>query len=81
MLIELGIMEYQLILPFIYPITYQIRNIMHQNTKPFYDTFISYLGYLLGGIVYLIIKYRSRKEYNDKEALFKKKIMILMKKR
>ena len=70
MLIELGIMEYQLILPFIYPITYQIRNIMHQNNKPFYDIFINYLGYLLSGIVYLIIKYRSKNNYNDKETLF-----------
>jgi len=63
-------MEYQLILPFIYPITYQIRNIMHQNNKPFYDIFINYLGYLLSGIVYLIIKYRSKNNYNDKETLF-----------
>jgi len=70
MLIELGIMEYQLIFPFIYPITYQIRNIMHQNNKPFYDIFINYLGYLLSGIVYLIIKYRSKNNYNDKETLF-----------
>ena len=51
MLIELGIISYKLILPLIYPFTYHIRRIIHQNDKPFYDIFTSFLGYLLSGIV------------------------------
>ena len=59
MLIELGIISYQLILPFIYPFTFHIRRIIHQNDKPFYDIFTSFLGYLLSGIVLVIIDHRT----------------------
>ena len=61
MLIELGIISYQLILPLIYPFTYHIRRIIHQNDKPFYDIFTSFLGYLLSGIVFIIIEHRTKR--------------------
>jgi len=61
MLIELGIISYKLILPLIYPFTYHIRRIIHQNDKPFYDIFTSFLGYLLSGIVFIIIEHRTKR--------------------
>ena len=67
MLIELGIISYQLILPFIYPFTFHIRRIIHQNDKPFYDIFTSFLGYLLSGIVLVIIDYRTKRSSFDIE--------------
>ena len=69
MLIELGIIEYQLILPLIYPFTYNIRNIIHQNDKPFYDIFTHFLGYLLNGIVFIIIEYRTKRSSIDIEKV------------
>ena len=60
MLIELGIINYQIILPLIYPLTFHIRRIIHQNDKPFYDIFTHFLGYLLSGIVFIIIEYRTK---------------------
>ena len=61
MLIELGIINYQLILPLIYPLTFHIRRIIHQNDKPFYDIFTHFLGYLLSGIVFIIIEHRTKR--------------------
>ena len=69
MLIELGIIEYQLILPLIYPFTYNIRKIIHQNDKPFYDIFTRFLGYLLNGIVFIIIEYRTKRSSIDIEKV------------
>ena len=69
MLIELGIIEYQLILPLIYPFTYNIRKIIHQNDKPFYDIFTHFLGYLLNGIVFIIIEYRTKRSSIDIEKV------------
>jgi len=73
MLIELGIIEYKLIVPLIYPFTHQIRMIIHQKDKPFYNIFTHFLGYLLSGIVFLIIKQRIKSSIN-KETLFENKV-------
>ena len=67
MLIEFGILNYKLIIPLIYPFFYQIRRIIHKNSKPFYELFANFLGYLFGGIIYLIVKYRIRKTSKKKE--------------
>ena len=69
MLIELGIIEYQLLLPIIYPFTHHIRRFIHQKDKPFYDIFTNFLGYLLSGIVFLFIKHNIRTSSIDNEIL------------
>ena len=65
MLIQLGIINYKLILPFIHPIFLQIRKLIHKNDKtPFLEFFTNYCGYLCHGIVYLIILKRSKNVQN-----------------
>ena len=62
MWIEFGIINYKLILPFVYPFLFQIRKFIHKNDKrAFYEFFTNYLGYLSHGIVYLIILKRTQK--------------------
>ena len=61
MLIQFGIISYKLILPFIYPFFFQLRKFIHKDDKtPFFEFFTNYLGYLLHGIVYLIIIKRMK---------------------
>ena len=68
MWIECGIINYKLIIPFIYPIFHPIRILIHKHEeKPILEPFVAYIGYLLSGFIYLIIKYRMRK----KDALLK----------
>ena len=67
MWIELGIINYKLIIPFIYPFFYQIRRLIHKEDKrPLFEFFANYCGYLLGGIIYLIVKYRMKRKKDDK---------------
>ena len=62
MLLEFGIINYQLIIPFIYPFFYQIRRVIHsEDKKPFYEFFTNYCGYLFSGLIYLIITSRMKK--------------------
>ena len=68
MWIECGIINYKLIIPFIYPALFQIRMIIHKGEeKPFLIFFTNYLGYLFSGLIYLIIKYRMKKVELSKE--------------
>ena len=76
MLIELGIIEYQLIFPLIYPIIFHIRRIFHQNDKPFYKTFTCFLGYLLSGIVFIIIEYRAKRLSINAQAIYDERSQI-----
>ena len=63
MIIEPGIITYKLIIPLIYPFLYQIRRYIHKtDEKPFYEFFTNYCGYLLSGLIYLIVKYRMKKK-------------------
>ena len=56
------LINYKLIIPFIYPFLYQIRKLIHQNDeKPFYEFFTNYCGYFFSGLIYLIIVCRMRK--------------------
>ena len=62
MLIQFGIINYKLILPFIYPFFFQLIKFIHKDDKrPFYLYFTSYLGYIFHGIIYLIIIKRMKK--------------------
>ena len=65
MFLQLGIINYKLLLPFIYPIFIQIRRLIHKNDKtPFFEFFTNYCGYLCHGIIYLIIVKRSKLRHN-----------------
>ena len=73
MWIECGIINYKLIMPLIYPALFQIRIIIHKDEeKPFKIFFTNYLGYLFIDLIYLIIKYRIKKnEISDKDKINK----------
>ena len=67
MLIELGRINYKLLIPLIYPIFYQIRLIIHKDSNPFYIIFTNYLGYLFSGLIYILIKCRMKKKHNSSD--------------
>ena len=67
MFIELGILNLKLLIPLMYPLFYQIRRYIHKNSNPFYVLFTDFIGYLFGGIIFLIIKFRMRKINKKKE--------------
>ena len=65
MLIECNRLEYQLFIPFIFPIFLQIKTFISTKYKniednPFYKLFRLYLSYLLSAIFLLIIKLRTK---------------------
>ena len=65
-LIELGIIDYKIIIPLIYPFLYQIRGLFHKDEdKPIFMCFTNFFGYLISGIIYLIIKWRMRRNKNN----------------
>ena len=73
MLIEFGIINYKLLLPFIYPIFIQIRKYIHKDDKtPFFEFFTNYCGYLCQGIVYLIMLKQMKKAENNIDNIPKK---------
>ena len=62
MWIECGMINYKLIIPMMYPIFHQLRIFMHKDDeKYFLDLFTNFLGFLLGGLVYLFIQWRMKK--------------------
>ena len=66
-IIELGEIDYKILIPLIYPIFYQIREIIHKDDeKALFLFFTNFCGYLFSGIVYLIIKSRTRRLKSDK---------------
>jgi len=65
MLIEFGIIEYKLILPFIYPFIYYLRRIFHKDDKPLYGIFTCFLGFLFSGFALIIIQHRTKKSSID----------------
>ena len=68
MFIEFGILNYKLLIPFIYPFFYQIRRLIHGETKPFYGIYVNFCAHLVGGLIYLIIKFRMKSKENDKNG-------------
>ena len=62
MWIELGIINYKIIIPLIYPFFSQIRRLLHNDDKkPIFSFFTNFCGYLLSGFIYLIIRIRTRR--------------------
>ena len=60
--IELGEIDYKIIIPLIYPFLYQIRRIIHEeDDKVLFSFFTNFLGYLFSGVIYLIIKFRMKR--------------------
>ena len=61
--IELGEVDYKIIIPLIYPFLFQIKELLHKDEeKPIFTCFIILLGFLPGGIIYLIILYRTKRK-------------------
>ena len=57
MFIECGIINYKIIIPFVYPLIFGLREFLEKgNPNNYYRLFNIYLCHLLGGIVYGIIK-------------------------
>ena len=62
MWLELGIVNYKIIIPLIYPFFSQIRRLLHNDDKkPIFSFFTNFCGYLLSGFIYLIIRIRTRR--------------------
>ena len=61
MLIEFGNIDYKIIIPFIYPVLYQIKRLIHKDDdKKIFEIFMIFFGYLFSGVIYLIIKHRMK---------------------
>ena len=72
MIIEFGNIDYKIIIPFIYPVIYHLRRLIHKDEeKEIFEIFMIFFGYLFSGIIYLIIKYRMNalKNKNNLEEL------------
>ena len=67
MFIEFGILNYSLLIPLIYPFLFQIRRYIHEDSKFFYELLMDFLGYSLGGLIYLFINYRMKKLTEKKD--------------
>ena len=68
--IELGSIDYKIIIPLIYPFLYQIRGLFHQDKeKPLFRCFTNFCGYLFSGIIYLVIKYRMKGNKSNEEKI------------
>ena len=61
MFIQLGIINYKLIIPLIYPIFYQIRFKISKSDNGCYELFINFLSYSLAGVIFLIVRYNTKK--------------------
>ena len=62
MMIEFGILSYKLFIPLLYPIFYLIKALVINKKPPsLFSYFIRSISYLLAGLVYLIILFRSKK--------------------
>ena len=67
MWIELGEIDYKIIIILIYPVLYHVKALFHKNDeKPIFSFFTKYLGYILNGIILLIIKSRMKSTNNNK---------------
>lgn len=67
MWIELGEIDYKIIIILIYPVLYHVKGLFHKSDeKPIFSFFTKYLGYILNGIILLIIKSRMKSTNNNK---------------
>ena len=60
MRIELGDLNYKLLILLLYPIFFLLKNLILNSTSHFYGFFTCSLSYLLSGPFYLLILYRSK---------------------
>ena len=68
MKIEFGILSYKLLIPLLYPIFNQVKKLdYYNNTSPLYQTFSKSVSYLLAGLVYLLVLYKSKKPKKIKD--------------
>ena len=59
MWIEIGLIDYKILLPLTYPLLYEVRRILHKDDeRVLFEFFMNFSGYLFSGIIYLIIKFR-----------------------
>ena len=78
MFIEIGICNYKLLIPLIYPIIRQIQNFTTQKEISYlYQIFLNFLSYFSTGLIYIIVVYRSRKKKNENDINDNKKNQIL----
>lgn len=60
--IQFGEIDYKIIIPLIYPLLYQIRDLFHKDdSKAIFRFFTNFCGCLFSGIIYLIVRYRSKR--------------------
>ena len=79
MFIELGLINYKLIIPFIYPVLSPIREILMEDANLFYELFTIFSGYAISGLAYGFIKCRMKKRKipktkEEKEKEHEKKV-------
>ena len=58
---QLGLINYKLIIPLVFPIFFQIRILIGQTDNGCYELFLNYLSYSFAGIIYLIVRYNTNK--------------------
>ena len=61
MFIQLGLINYKLIIPLVFPIFFQLRILIGQTDNGCYELFLNYLSYSFAGIIYLIVRYNTNK--------------------
>ena len=61
MFIQLGIMDYKLVILLIIPVFYQIRFRLFDKYNEWFELFINYLSYAISGILYLIVRYNTNR--------------------
>ena len=66
MFIEFGICNLKLLLLLLYPIGRYGVELVSNSFSPLYNYFITYLSFLLSGLIYLLFSYRSKK-FNNTE--------------
>ena len=73
MVIELGILSYKLIIPLLYPIFNQLTKInfitRFIGNSPLLNSLMRSASYLLGGLIYLFVLYRSRHIKNSSTSI------------
>ena len=66
MWIEIGLIDYKIIIPLFYPLFYEVRRIIHKDDeRVLFKVFMNFSGYLFSGIIYLIIIFRMRRAKNE----------------
>ena len=61
MFIQLGLINYKLILPLVFPICLQLKILIGQSDSGSYELFINYLSYSFAGFIYLMVRYNTIK--------------------